>query len=329
MGKIRIGLLCDNRVAVPVMQRMAQEGVLCGVATTDRDAETGVVFTGLAGQAHVPYRKITQKEFAEQITAWVKEVQADAVFVINFPWRIGAQVLRVPRLGFLNFHYGLLPEMRGADPVFESIRQRMTVAGATVHVMDEGLDTGPVVLRRQMDIQPGLTYGMLSSQMAMLGAEMCGEILNNITTSAIGSFPENKEGVAASWCGMPLTEQDETKAKYWPKIGEAEMTINWQEMDSAMITALVLSCNPVAKGVPTTINGWKIGVCDLSVVNLQGDASGIKPGTIVAMDMQNGLIVYCKDGKGLKLDVVYTAEGVFPGYKLAYFNVTSGMIFGN
>jgi methionyl-tRNA formyltransferase len=84
----------------------------------------------------------------------------------------------------------------------------------------------------------------------------------------------------------------------------------------------------VARGVPVIINNWRIGVCEVGEVNLEGDARNIKPGTIVAHDMQNGLIVYCCDGKGLKLEVVYTEEGYLPGYKLGFFGITVGMAFG-
>ncbi len=318
MSKLKIALLCNSRVAIPVAQRMMQEGVLSGIATADKDPETVAIFKTLAAQLKTGYRKITRNGCADQLLSWINETGSDSVFVVNFPWRIPAHVLELPRHGFLNFHYGLLPEMRGADPVFETIRQSMPTAGATVHVMDTGLDTGPIVLRREVPMQPGLTYGMLSSQMAALGESMCAEILQQA---------QDAETISGSWCGIQVVAQNEAKAKYWPKVGEAEMTINWQLMNSSEIMALVWACNPIAKGVPTSINGWKIGVVDVTEVNLQGDASQIVPGTIVVADPQNGLIVFCKDGKGLKLETVYTAEGVFPGYKLGFFGIAPGQVF--
>ena len=187
----------------------------------------------------------------------------------------------------------------------------MQTAGTTVHLMEEGFDSGPIVVREEIPLGTIYTYGMLSGQLAQMGEKMCAAIVKKLKAG---------EEIAT-------TKQDEARAKYWPKITEAEMTIRYRDMDSATIMALVRSCNPIARGVPSVINGWKIGICDVSEVNLQGASDAITPGTIVALDVQNGMIVYCKDGKGIKLDVVYTTEGVFPGYKLAFFGIGQGMIF--
>jgi methionyl-tRNA formyltransferase len=213
-------------------------------------------------------------------------------------------------MGFLNFHYGLLPQMRGADPIFESRRQKKTVAGATVHKMDQGLDTGPVVLMEQIPLQPEYTYGMLSSQMAWLGDKMCQQLLPMLQAGQ-----------------LPATLQNEADACYWPKINERQMSVSWKQQSREDIIALVRACNPIAKGVPVTVNNWKFGICDISEVNLQGDASAIVAGTILACDQQNGLVVCCKEGKAVKIEVIYSAEGVFPGYKLGFFGIQPGMVF--
>jgi methionyl-tRNA formyltransferase len=62
-------------------------------------------------------------------------------------------------------------------------------------------------------------------------------------------------------------------------------------------------------------------------VNLDGDASAIAPGTIIAIDPQNGLIVCCLGGRAVKLEVVYTSEGYFPGYKIGLFGVGQWGVF--
>jgi methionyl-tRNA formyltransferase len=311
--KLNIALLCNNKMALPAMQYMAEEGVLCAIATADNNDEVITLIRGKAAEYELPYKKITRKNYREQLVNWLEEVTPDVVFVMTFPWRIPAAVFTMPEFGFLNFHYGLLPEMRGADPIFESIRQRRQVAGITVHIIDEGLDTGPIVMREEMMLAPEITYGMLCSQMAFAGRNICGTLISNL----------QKEG------RVTAIPQDERKAAYWPRIGAEEVAIKWSEMDTATIRAIVRACNPIAKGAPVIINGWKIGVCEVADVNLQGDASAIKPGTIVALDMQNGLVVCCKDGKALRLEVIYTEEGFFPGYKLAFFGITAGMVFDN
>lgn len=322
-NKIKVALLCNNKMAIPAMHRMATDGVLCSIASADTDPEVLVIVSMEAAKLNIPYCKISKSGYSAQIAAWLRECQPDVVFVMTFPYKIGRELLAIPRLGFINFHYGLLPQMRGADPIFESVRNMLPIAGTTVHIMDDGLDTGPVLLREEMPVQPEFTYGMLSSQLGWMGDKLCAQLLIALTKADEGQVKEGE------WCGMPLATQDESKAKYWPKVGEDSMTIYWDKMTCAEIIALVRSCNPIARGgAPTSINGWKLGVCDVSEINLQGASSDIAPGTIVAMDMQNGLIVFCKDGKGVRLDVVYTGEGVFPGFKLAFFGMQLGMKFG-
>jgi methionyl-tRNA formyltransferase len=312
MPNPRIALLCNNKMAMPALQQMAADGLLAAVATADKDPEVALMYGQAATQYGVPYRKIGAGQVASQLMAWLQEVQPDMVLVMTFPWRIAPEALAVPPMGFINFHYGLLPQMRGADPIFESIRQRLPEVGVTVHQMDEGFDTGAIIAREAMPLDAGLTYGMVSGRLAMMAAKMCAALCKDLASGALPA-------------AMP---QDEQLARYWPRIGEQELTINWAGMDSGQIMALVRACNPVARGVPTSINGWKIGVCDVTEINLQGDASNIAPGTIVVCDMQNGLVVYCKDGRGLRLDVVYTAEGILPGYKLLFFGIGQGMVFG-
>ena len=98
-------------------------------------------------------------------------------------------------------------------------------------------------------------------------------------------------------------------------------------MKQAEIIALIRSCNPIARGVPVLLNGWEFGVYDATAIDLQGDTSTIMPGTIIAIDPQNGLIVCAADGKGVRLDIIITGEGVFPGSKLAMWGISPGVIF--
>lgn len=298
-------------MAIPAMNRMLCEGVLCSIAIPDKDAEIEHIFSSLATANGIPWYKVERRDRIQQLIQWLDETQPDVVFVMTFPWRISPEVYTIPRLGFLNFHYGLLPAMRGADPIFESIRQSRQSAGLTVHVIDDGLDTGPVLIQESLTIAPGTTYGMLSSQMAWLGEQVCTRLINDIS--------ENKE--------LQPIAQDESQATYWPKLSAEELIIRWNDMDSKTIQSLVCACNPVTRGVPASLNGWTMGICEVSEVNLQGDASAIVPGTIIAIDQQNGLLVFCRDSKALKLEVVYLEEGYFPGYKLASFGIKTGMIF--
>jgi methionyl-tRNA formyltransferase len=307
----RIGLLCNNRMAIPAMQQLLASGSLCAIAASDRNQELNSFLKMTAEEYKIPFRVISRAKFHENLADWLATCNPDAVFVMTFPWRIPQTILDIPTLGFFNFHYGLLPEMRGADPIFESIRQQRKTAGLSVHIMDEDFDTGPVVLQELIDLQPNETYGTLSRRMAWLGEKLCRRLLENLNNGTI----------------LPAIHQDRGKATYWPRIPAESLCVKWEEMTAGEIKALVNACNPIAKGVPVTINDWKIGLCAVAEISLDGDASRLVPGSILALDTHNGLLVFCKDGKALKIEVIYTEEGVFPGHSLSRFGLSVGMQF--
>jgi len=309
---LKIAMLCNSKMAFPTLHSLHAAGVLCSLATADTDREVVNMARETARQFNVPYCCFTKEGLERQMLTWLDETKPEAVFVVTFPWKISETVLNTPEFGFINFHYGLLPEMRGADPIFESIRNRKPFAGVTVYSMDGGWDTGSIIYREQIPLMPDFTYGMLSSHLSQMGEQLCRRLVSALKN---GAFPES-------------VAQDETKAQYWPRVGEDAITLNWNEMDAETIFAIVRSCNPITKGAPVALKGWKIGICDVSDVNLQGDASAIAPGTILAIDAQNGLIVCCKGGKAVRIEVIYTAEGIFPGHKLSFFGFAPGMVFG-
>lgn len=311
---MKIAFLCSQQFALPVLQALAGKSAVAAIGLPDIKPDVVALFRQQANQLGLPVTIFSKQNLKEQMNNWLRDLQPEAVFVYSFPFRIPATLLRLPPSGFINFHGGLLPEMRGADPIFESIRRQKKVAGVTAHLMDAQFDTGPVIVRREVPLPPHFTYGMLSGQLAYLAAEMCVQLFGQL---ADNSLPEP-------------TKQNESTATYYPRIDDQALRLNWNEENSTTLLALVNSCNPILPtGIPTVINGWMIGVCDATIVNITGDTSTYKPGTIVAADQQNGLLVLTCDRASLRLDVVYTREGYFPGYKLGGLGIAPGMVFSS
>lgn len=308
---LKAALLCNNKMAMPAMLSLKDKGVLCSMATADNNVDVILAFDSLAAQHNVPYVKINSTDKWQQLEQWLDESNPDIVLVMTFPWRIPQRLLEKPKFGFINFHYGLLPEMRGADPVFETVLQRLPEAGVTVHTMDSQLDAGAILMRESINVFPEYTYGILCSQLARVGNDMCIKLIGQLEA---GNMPAAQQ-------------QDESKARYWPKRNKDELIIDWQNMSATEIRNIVNACNPIARGVPVRLNGWEFGLYDTSDVALQGELTGVAPGTIIALDPQNGLIVACKEGKAIKIDVIHTAEGVFGGYKLMMWGIGVGMQF--
>lgn len=301
-------------MAYPLMVRLLNEGVLCGVVTADNNNEVVQLYSTFAKSNNIPYYCTSRQDYLRQINDALTDQKPVAVFVFTYPWRIKELLLHIPEYGFINFHPGTLPEMRGADPIFESIRNGKPQVGLSAHRMDEGFDTGPVYMQETYPLDPEQTYGMVTRDMAYTTEQMAGKLVQNIKA---GTLPD------------PV-QQNTANAHYWPKLAMDALLINWQDMDAATIKALVKACNPISRGAYAALNGWKLCICDVTDVNLQGgDASHIAPGTVLACDPQNGLIVCCRNGRALKVETVYLDEGILPGYKLSYFGIIQGVQLGN
>ncbi|MBL7691142.1 MAG: hypothetical protein JNM41_06090 [Flavipsychrobacter sp.] len=310
---MRIGILCSNHIAVPTVQLLMKHHEIVGIGIPEDGREMRHIVERVTFGSDIKVTTMSRRAIKNQMTEWIETTQPDIVLVATFPFKIPADLLSIPAYGFLNLHFGLLPEMRGPDPVFESIRQQKSKAGATIHVIDSSFDTGPIVKREEFPLPAHFTYGMLSAKLAHTGAEMALTTLNDIQDQKT----------------VPSAAQNETNSCYYPALTAQQLAISWPGMSSRDIIALINSMNPVSRsGTPTSVNGWNIGICYATLVNLSGDTTGYTPGRILTVDPQNGLLIFAKDNIAIKAEIIYTEEGYFPGYILAAFGIQPGMTFG-
>ena len=103
--------------------------------------------------------------------------RADLFIVAAFGQILPQAVLDLPRYGALNIHASLLPRYRGVSPISEAILQGERVTGVTIMLVDAGVDTGPILLKRPVPIMPGDTTGSLAEKLAQVGAEALMEAL--------------------------------------------------------------------------------------------------------------------------------------------------------
>lgn len=121
--------------------------------------------------------EVVQPDNAGQLQERLAELSFDAGVVVAFGMILRPQVLALAEHGFLNVHFSLLPRWRGAAPVERAILAGDTETGVSVMVMDEGLDTGPVLARRATPIEPGDVGGSLRERLALMGADLLMETL--------------------------------------------------------------------------------------------------------------------------------------------------------
>lgn len=186
----------------------------------------------------------------------LRRVGAEAMVVAAYGLILPAQVLMIPRRGCLNIHASLLPRWRGAAPIQRALLAGDTNSGITIMQMDEGLDTGAILLQESVPIESAETAQTLHDKLAELGA-----------TTILRALDEPQT----------LRPQDAAGATYAAKISKAEAIIEWSR-SADEICRQVRAFNPVP-GAVTTIDGSSIKIWSARAA---GGADG-PPGNILAV----------------------------------------------
>jgi methionyl-tRNA formyltransferase len=206
----------------------------------------------------------------------IKEIRAlkpAVIVVMAYGQILPREILEIPKIACLNLHASLLPRWRGAAPIQAAIAAGDYETGITVMYMDEGLDTGDILLQRKIDILPDDTGRSLQNRLAQIAPEA---LIESLQMLAIGSAPR-----------IP---QDNVLATLAPKLNREHGRIKWSE-PAEVIERKVRAFNPWPGAFMTiSTNGTRnLKIFSATVVDLQG-----KPGQILRS--QNELIVVA--GKG-------------------------------
>jgi len=209
--------------ALPTLRRLASNYSVVGVVTQpDRPAGRGQQLTPppvktLAQQLGLdviqPERLRRPESFA-QLAAWAPEL----IVVTAFGQILRQNVLDLPRLGIINVHASLLPRWRGAAPIQAALLHGDAVSGASIMKLDAGVDTGPILARREVQILPEDTTASLSPRLAEAGAELLIEIL-----------PDYLAG------NLVLAAQDETQATYAAMIQKEEGRLDFNLASQTLV----------------------------------------------------------------------------------------------
>lgn len=184
--------------AVPTLERLAAAGHELQLVVTqpDRQQGRGMELTAppvkqsalKLGLPIIQPEKIKKnEEFRAQLTA----LQPDAIIVVGYGRIIPPWMLALPRFGNINVHASLLPKYRGAAPIQWAIAEGETVSGVTTMLLNEGLDTGDILLQKELPIQPEDTSLTYAPPLAELGADLLVETLRRLETKTITPIPQN------------------------------------------------------------------------------------------------------------------------------------------
>ena len=196
----------------------------------------------------------------QQATEEIRGFAPDVVVVVAYGQILQRDVLEIPRLACLNLHASLLPRWRGAAPIQAAIAAGDCETGITAMYMDEGLDTGDILLQRRVEILPNDTAGSLHDRLAQIAPEA---LLESLRLLSAGNAPR--------------IAQDNARTTYAPKLKREHGLIDWSESAEA-IERKIRAYNPWP-GAFMKVDRQNLKVFSASVVDLNG-----QPGEVLRSD---------------------------------------------
>jgi methionyl-tRNA formyltransferase len=280
---VKIVFLGSGAFAIPSFEALIDSGyeVAALVTQPDREKGRGRALTPpplkpVAEARGVPVlqpRRI-KEEGAQQA---LRSLAPDLQVVVAYGQILPRSVIEIAPKGTVNVHASLLPKYRGAAPIQWAIASGETETGVTTMLIDEGLDTGPLLLARSTRIGPQETAAELEPRLARMGADLLLDTVRALATRAVQARP-----------------QDHSRATLAPLLHKEDGRIDWR------LTAAVLACRIRGfqpwPGATTAHGGHGLKVLRALI---EQDGPG-DPGTIVAVD-NAGLVVSCGEGTRLRL----------------------------
>ncbi len=213
-----------------------------------------------------------QKLRDPQAVAQLEELQPDLIIVVAYGQILPKAVLDIPRYHCINVHASLLPKYRGAAPINKAIIDGETETGVTTMLMDAGLDTGDMLIKRSLEIGAKETAGQLHDRLAQLGREALEETLRQICADR-----------------LVAEKQDDKLSCYAPMLKKENGLIDWQK-SAVEIHNQVRGLDPW----PAAYTHLDEEVLKISETTVAADGCG-EPGTILSAD-KTGVLVACGEG---------------------------------
>ncbi|CAB4779546.1 MAG: methionyl-tRNA formyltransferase [Actinobacteria bacterium] len=250
--------------AVPSLQALldSHHDVIAVVTRPDAPSGRGRTLTAspiaeLAARHGIETLK-PAKPSEPEFMARLRELAPDCCPVVAYGALIPQSVLDIPRIGWINLHFSLLPAWRGAAPVQHAIKAGDEINGATTFLLEAGMDTGPVFGHITDAIGPHDTSGDLLQRLSVTGAELLVRTLDGIESGELVAVPQVEEGVSLA-----------------PKVLVDDAKVDWTHPALA-IDRLIRSCTP-APGAWTTFRDERL---KLGAVTLEAEVTDLAPGQL-------------------------------------------------
>jgi methionyl-tRNA formyltransferase len=279
-------LFCGTpNFAVPTLKKLLQAGFRINLVITNPDEPSGRGYQTkpppvkqIAAQNDLQvFQPAKLKDPKTQ--ALISEFHPDAILVVAYGHIIPPWMIALPRLGCINLHASLLPKYRGAAPIAWSLIRGEQVTGVTTMKIDTGLDTGDILLQREIEVSERDTTETLSDRLSAVGADLMIETLEKLDTGQVQPRP-----------------QDHSHATLAPMLRKEDGRIEWS-WTAEEISRRVRGLRPWP-GAYTTFRGRMLHLWFAVPATSQASAES-EPGTVV---LEPGrLLAAC--GQGTLLEV--------------------------
>lgn len=198
----------------------------------------------------------------------LKNLKPDLCVTAAFGQILSQEILDIPTIGTVNVHSSLLPKYRGSAPVNWAILQGEKVTGVSTMMTDKGVDTGDILLQREMEILPGENAEELTARMAVIGAELLIETIRRLEKG-----------------DCPRVKQNEAEMSYFPMLKKEMGEIDWR-LSAGEIICKVRGLYPWP-GTYTLVEGEVLKIWTAEETEGAGEA----PGKILVADAKQGLVI--------------------------------------
>lgn len=283
-----------DRFAVPTLKAIIDSDVelLCVITQPDRPSgrklklvPSPVKEIALENSLllHQPER-VRKKEFVHEV---LRTLAPDLIVVVAFGQILPEAILNLPPLGCINVHPSLLPKYRGAAPIQRAIMNGEKETGLTIMFMDEGEDTGDIILQEKMEIDISDTAELLSQKLAELGARL---VLETLKLAQSGSISRQA--------------QDHGKASHAGKLEKEDGLIDWRK-SSFEIHNLIRGTAPWPGAYTTFGDAARLKIWESGL--LESPVTSASPGVIIDILPDAGIVIATGDA-GLLITAVQPAN---------------------
>jgi methionyl-tRNA formyltransferase len=278
---LKLGFAGTPDFAVPALEKLAERHRIAAVFTQpDRPAGRGQALhpspvkrraLDLGLTVHQPLNFKTPEALS-----LLKSAQVDALIVVAYGLILPAAALDIPRCGCINIHASLLPRWRGAAPIHRAILAGDSRTGITIMRMEPGLDTGPMLAWKDIEVERRDTAQRLHDRLATLGAELIAETLPKFAAGALREIAQPAEGVT-----------------YAAKIDKSEARIDWRR-SAGEIDRQVRAFNPWPMA-ETRLNGAQLRIWEAEPLESPAPSGQSGPGSVLTAAPE-GIDVVCGAG---------------------------------